>query len=90
MDRDMRRLMKELKVESPTYDEIQKGFRSANSHSTKHSKLKIEEEFAKMTDLERANLLNIYADDYAAFGLPIPDFAKPQKEQYVPGMQDTK
>ena len=90
MDRDMRRLMKELKVESPTYDEIQRGFQSANSHSTKHSNLKIEEEFAKMTDIERANLLNIYADDYAAFGLPIPDFAKPRKELHERGMQDTK
>ena len=72
----MRRLMKELKVESPTYDEIQKGFQSANAHSTKHSKLKIDEEFAKMTDIERAKLVNIYIDDYAAFGLPIPFFAK--------------
>ena len=76
MERDMRRLMKELKVESPTYDEIKKGFQSANAHSTKNSKLKIYEEFARMTEIERAKLVEIYIDDYAAFGLPIPDFAK--------------
>ena len=72
----MPRLMEKLKVESPTYDEIQQGFQSANAHSTKHSKLRIEEEFGKLTDIERAKLLEIYIEDNAAFGLPIPDFAK--------------
>ncbi|CAG5102887.1 Oidioi.mRNA.OKI2018_I69.chr1.g512.t1.cds [Oikopleura dioica] len=76
MDQDMPRLMEKLKVQSPTYDEIQQGFQSANAHSTKHSKLRIDEEFGKLTDIERAKLVEIYIEDYAAFGLPIPDFAK--------------
>ena len=73
----MPRLMQQLNVRSPSYDEIQQGFQSANAHSTKHSKLKIEEEFSKLTNVELENLLAIYIGDYAAFGLPIPAFAKP-------------